>query len=102
MSKDSRQTSVFLITGCSSGLGLELAYAVLATGHRLIATSRNPAGTPGLVSKITSLGGDWATLDVISSDIESQLNHCLGIYGRIDVLINNAGIGMGGALEDFG
>lgn len=101
MSQKLEQPKVFLVTGCSSGLGLELAYAVLAAGHKLIATSRNPRSTPEIISKVTSLGGVWDTLDVTSADLESQLKHALGVYGRIDVLINNAGIGMAGAIEDF-
>jgi NAD(P)-dependent dehydrogenase (short-subunit alcohol dehydrogenase family) len=101
MSLESEHQKVFLITGCSSGLGLELAYTVLAAGHKLIATSRNPASSPNLVTEISSLGGVWTALDVTSPDLESQLKHSLSIYGRIDVLVNNAGIALAGAVEDF-
>ncbi|CEN62064.1 Putative Dehydrogenases with different specificities [Aspergillus calidoustus] len=81
----------WLITGCSSGFGLSLARAVLAGGHNVIATSRNPSRTPGLVAEIESKGGKWVQLDVDSSDSGKVIDEVERGGGRIDVLVNNAG-----------
>ncbi len=94
-------SKVFLITGCSTGLGLSLAHAALKSGHQVIATSRNPVGTPSAVKSVEALGGTWLPLDIISSLLEDQFNVAFNVHGRIDVLVNNAGVGITGAVEDF-
>jgi NAD(P)-dependent dehydrogenase (short-subunit alcohol dehydrogenase family) len=50
-------SKVWLITGCSSGLGRSLTLAALKSGHQVIATSRNPYKTLDLVAEVLSLGG---------------------------------------------
>ncbi|PSR88606.1 hypothetical protein BD289DRAFT_407969 [Coniella lustricola] len=85
----------YLIAGCSRGLGHSLALAALKAGQKVIATSRNPEASSELVQEVTSLGGHWATLDVASTDLESQFKHIL------DVLINNAGIATGAVVEQM-
>ncbi|KAI2614213.1 putative short-chain oxidoreductase [Hypoxylon fragiforme] len=88
----------WLITGCSSGLGLSLARLALSQGHTVIATSRNPSSTPLLVSEVENYPhhhqnkSRWIQLDVddrASSDIVERLEKEDGI--EIDVLVNNAG-----------
>lgn len=98
----STQPKVYLITGCSSGLGYSLAKAAIAAGHKVIATSRNLSKTPDKVAEITSLGGLWVALDVSSSSLESQIQDTILplTNGKIDVVINNAAIGTGSVLED--
>ena len=91
----------FFITGCSSGLGLELAHAVLKAGHNVIASSRNPSRTPEAVSTIEELGGAWISLDVTAADVDSRVQDAISKYGPIDVLINNAGYPTGGVLETY-
>lgn len=91
----------WLITGCSSGLGLELALAVLQSGQKCIASSRNPSKTPNAVAEIEKLGGRWIVLDVASPDLETALADCVDKYGGIDVLVNNAGYADGGVIEEF-
>ncbi|KAL2848777.1 putative short-chain oxidoreductase [Aspergillus pseudodeflectus] len=81
----------WLITGCSSGFGLSLARAVLAGGHKVIATSRNPSRTPVLVAEIESKGGKWVQLDVNSSYSGTVIDELERGGDRIDVLVNNAG-----------
>lgn len=93
---------VYLITGCSGGLGLALARAAIRAGHKVIATSRNPSKTPEVVQEVTSIGGQWATLDVASPTLETDFQENiipLLPQGRLDVLINNAGIAPAGVIE---
>lgn len=99
----STQAKVYLITGCSSGLGYSLAKAAIAAGHKVIATSRNPSKTPDKVAEITSLGGLWAALDVSSPSLESQFQEKVLplVNGKINVVINNAGIATGSIFEDM-
>lgn len=100
MSTTANGSKVILITGCSAGLGLCLTRSALAHGHKVIATSRNPAKTPDLVSEAESKGGAWLPLDMASADLPKQFEAALAVHGKIDVLINNAGYGRGGAFED--
>ncbi|PVI00179.1 putative short chain oxidoreductase/dehydrogenase [Periconia macrospinosa] len=92
----------WLVTGCSSGLGLELARAIASLpSQKLTATSRNPSSTPDAVSEITSHpNASWEPLDVSSPSFESQLSTITSQHGTIDVLINNAAIAIGGAVEN--
>ncbi|KAF1325837.1 Dehydrogenase, partial [Globisporangium splendens] len=91
-------SKVWLITGCSSGLGRELALAALARGDRVIATARN-------VNKLDDLkqrGAAAVSLDVTSSDhvLKQIIADAVAIYGRIDILVNNAGYVLQGAVEE--
>jgi len=92
-------TMQWLVTGCSSGLGLELVRAVLASGHRCIASSRNTDKTPEAVAEIEKLGGIWISLDVAASDLEIRLEETIDKHGAVDVFVNNAGYAAGGPLE---
>ena len=95
-------TPTWLVTGCSSGLGLVLAQVALRAGHNVIATSRNPSKTHDVVKSITShSNGRWIPLDVTSSDLTSVVSEATSLFGRIDVLVNNAGYSVLGALEDI-
>jgi NAD(P)-dependent dehydrogenase (short-subunit alcohol dehydrogenase family) len=90
---------LWLVTGCSTGLGLEIARAILQAGEKCIATSRNPASTPDAVAEITKAGGVWATLDVSSATLEEDLKAIVQEHGHIEALVNNAGYADGGVLE---
>ncbi|EOO03028.1 putative short chain oxidoreductase protein [Phaeoacremonium minimum UCRPA7] len=89
----------WFITGCSSGLGLELARAVLDAGQIVIASSRRPDKTPSLVAEIQGRGGQWIALDTAGPDVEKVIAETAAKYGPIDVLVNNAGYGTVGPLE---
>lgn len=93
----------WLVTGCSSGLGLALVEAILAIpDQKVIATSRNPSTSPEAVQRIASHpNGAWETLDASSATIEADLRAITSKHGSIDVLINNAGYAMGGATESL-
>ncbi|KAG0646012.1 Oxidoreductase claN [Hyphodiscus hymeniophilus] len=92
---------VWLITGCSSGFGLNLALLALRNGHKVIASSRNISKTPKEVSQIEKLGGAWIELDVCSPNATTILDKATAIHGRIDILVNNAAYALLGAFETF-
>jgi NAD(P)-dependent dehydrogenase (short-subunit alcohol dehydrogenase family) len=88
---------VVLITGCSSGIGRATAEAFLDDGWRVWATSRDPDD----VADLDDAGCRTAALDVTDDrQIESVAEQLLDAEGRIDCLVNNAGYGQEGAVED--
>lgn len=92
---------IWFITGSSRGLGRNLTEAVLAKGDKVAATARQPQQLNDLVTKypgqILPLQLDVTKKDEIVSAAEQAVNH----FGRIDVLVNNAGFGIVGATEAF-
>ncbi|KAI2631041.1 putative short chain oxidoreductase/dehydrogenase [Hypoxylon sp. NC1633] len=94
------ESQVWLITGASRGLGLDIAKAALKAGHTVIACYRNKAKLGSTYAEIEALGGIWLRLDVVAQDVESQILSAVAQHGRIDVLVNNAGYGMLGSIEE--
>src|SRR3954462_10229845 len=94
-------TKVWFITGSSRGLGRALTEAVLAKGDRVAATARTPQQLDDLVSKypqqILPLKLEVTNKKEITSAVEQAVNY----FGRIDVLVNNAGFGVIGAAEAY-
>jgi NAD(P)-dependent dehydrogenase (short-subunit alcohol dehydrogenase family) len=90
---------IWLITGCSSGFGASLALLALRNGHHVIATSRTPSKSPELVSEVEKLGGKWLSLDVCGGNIADVVQEATNLYGRIDILVNNAAYALLGAFE---
>ena len=90
--------SVWLITGCSTGFGWELAKHVLGRGYRTVVTARHPDEVRELASHGESL---VLKLDVTDhSQIDAAVKAAEDRFGRIDVLVNNAGIGYFAAIEE--
>ncbi len=89
----------WLITGCSSGFGEELAKSILKRGDRVIATTR---GSVDRLKYLQELGVATFELDVCAPQItlNSKIQDALAIYGDIDVLVNNAGYIEAALLED--
>jgi NAD(P)-dependent dehydrogenase (short-subunit alcohol dehydrogenase family) len=87
---------VVLITGASSGVGQSTARLLSHKGYKVFGTSRNPAGAamiPGI---------EMLPLDVRADDsVRACFEAVLGKHGRLDVLINNAGQELAGALEEL-
>jgi NAD(P)-dependent dehydrogenase (short-subunit alcohol dehydrogenase family) len=97
-----RQTSsrVWLITGSSTGIGRALAEAALAQGDRVIATARNPNKIQDLEQQYPQTA-KAVRLDVTDpATIQTAVQSGLETFGRIDVLVNNAGYGLMGAIEE--
>jgi NAD(P)-dependent dehydrogenase (short-subunit alcohol dehydrogenase family) len=93
-------TKVWFITGCSTGFGRELAKAVLERGCRAVVTARNPAK----VEDIAAGHQDRALvleLDVTDPvEVDAAAKSAEQHFKRIDVLVNNAGVGYFGAVEE--
>src|SRR5437867_4565631 len=93
-------SKVWLITGSSRGFGRALAEAVLAEGHQLVATARNPAQLANLVEQF---GVQVRTLALDVTDEQAArdaIKAAVDMFGRLDVLVNNAGYGDVGSIED--
>ena len=90
----------WLITGCSTGFGRVLAAAVAARGDRLVATARDPETLAGLASRYVDTVRT-AKLDVTQpGDALAAIEVARTAFGGLDVLVNNAGFGFIGAVEE--
>lgn len=90
---------VWFITGASRGLGKAIARAALAAGHRVVAAGRNSAAVHDALGTSDQLLP--VSLDVTRpGDAEAAVAQAVERFGRIDVLVNNAGYGLVGALEE--
>jgi NADP-dependent 3-hydroxy acid dehydrogenase YdfG len=95
-------SQLWLITGASSGFGALMAENALKAGHRVLATARNPMKAAQDYPQIESLGGKWLQLDVTSKQTKEQVGQAIQENGgKIDVIINNAGYGLLGSIEDI-
>jgi len=93
-------SKVWFITGCSTGFGRELAKEVLALGNQVAVAARNTADVQDIVAAYpdTAIA---VKLDVTKADeIKAATALVKEKFGRIDVLVNNAGIGYFGAIEE--
>src|SRR5271165_3482636 len=92
--------NVWFITGAGRGMGLDIAKAALATGHKVVATGRN-------TDKVAQAVGESANLLVVKLDVtnpadaESAVKAVIDRFGRIDVLVNNAASFYAGYFEEL-
>jgi short-subunit dehydrogenase len=96
-------SKVWYVTGASQGLGLTLVKKLLENGYRVAASSRDAhtlSQAVGLIDKdrFLPLAVDLNNLDCIEESIQKTL----ATFGRIDVVVNNAGYGMVGTIEEVG
>ncbi|MDY0907395.1 SDR family NAD(P)-dependent oxidoreductase [Pedobacter sp. CFBP9032] len=92
---------VWFVTGASKGLGLSLVNQLLKAGQYVAATSRN---INELTSAVNSNSEKFLPITVdLSSEqsVEQAINATITQFGRIDVIINNAGYGIGGSIEEL-
>jgi len=95
-----RSPAAWLVTGCSSGIGREIALAALARGHKVAVTARKPSTVEDIVAKHPGRAVPLA-LDVTSRDqVEHAVRETERVFGGIDVLVNNAGYGYMAAVEE--
>ncbi|MQY24469.1 SDR family NAD(P)-dependent oxidoreductase [Nocardia aurantia] len=93
-------SSVFFVTGSSRGLGRQIVEQALDAGHRVVATARNPRALDDLVEKY----GDHIHVEALDvtdpAAAEAAVANGVAAFGRLDVVVNNAGQGDRVALED--
>src|ERR1700731_2757094 len=93
-------SKVWFITGAGRGMGVDIAKAALAAGYAVVATGRNASA----VEKAVGSDGDLLTvrLDVTTpADAEAATGATVDRFGRIDVLVNNAGNFYAGFFEEL-
>ncbi|HEY4051161.1 MAG TPA: SDR family NAD(P)-dependent oxidoreductase, partial [Acidobacteriaceae bacterium] len=96
----SKKTRVWFITGASTGFGRKLAEAVLAKGDRVVATARKEATVADLERQYPNYARA-VRLDVTDlTQVKASVQAAIDAFGRIDVLVNNAGYGLFGAVEE--
>jgi NAD(P)-dependent dehydrogenase (short-subunit alcohol dehydrogenase family) len=91
---------VVLVTGCRSGIGLAIATEAARAGHTVYAGLRDPSLSPDLLLGASGLSIIPLPLDVTQADQRAAaVARIISDRGRLDVLVNNAGIALGGFLE---
>jgi NAD(P)-dependent dehydrogenase (short-subunit alcohol dehydrogenase family) len=92
---------VWFVTGASKGLGLALVKKILANDYCVAATSRN---VQSLVEEVGKVSDSFLPLAMNLSDsenVKTVIAKCINHFGRIDVVVNNAGFGLIGTLEEL-
>ncbi|KAF4994131.1 hypothetical protein FDECE_13231 [Fusarium decemcellulare] len=101
ITKESKDAKVWLVRGCSSGLGRCLVTAILARGDKVIATARQVSALKDIqnLDNVRVL-----SLDVTSdqAELNVKVQEAQSFFGRIDVLVNNAGYVVSGVWEELG
>src|SRR5262245_48363817 len=86
-----------LVTGCSSGIGAATAAALLEAGHVVYATARRPE----TLAPLEAAGAHALALDVTSEEsMAAAVAEVVGHHGRVGTLVNNAGYGEYGTIEE--
>ncbi|GAB2622917.1 SDR family oxidoreductase [Emticicia sediminis] len=92
---------VWFVTGASKGLGLSLVKKLLQNGFCVVATTRN---TKSLVDEIGQISETFLPLEVNltnNNDVKTAIEKSIAHFGKIDVIVNNAGYGQVGTLEEL-
>ncbi len=97
------QNKVVIITGASSGIGKALAYEFARKGSKIVMGARNYEALTEIATDIKNNGGNvvFAQTDVsVEADCKNLIQTAIDQYGKIDILINNAGISMRALFEN--
>jgi NAD(P)-dependent dehydrogenase (short-subunit alcohol dehydrogenase family) len=95
-------SKVWYVTGASQGLGLTLVKKLLENGYRVAATSRNAQALKNAVGVIDAEGFLPLSVDLNNVDsIDESIQQTVTAFGTIDVVVNNAGYGMAGTVEEI-
>lgn len=95
-------SKVWLITGAGRGIGAEIAKAALHAGHRVVATRRNLEKLRGVYAGVASNRITFVQLDVTSeAQAKTAIEAALKQFGRVDVVVNNAGYSLLGNFEEL-
>jgi NAD(P)-dependent dehydrogenase (short-subunit alcohol dehydrogenase family) len=92
---------VWLVTGASKGIGLTLVKKLLKNGYYVVATTRN---TKFLIDEIGQISETFLPLEVDLTDnnnVKTAIQKSIAHFGKIDVVVNNAGYGQTGTLEEL-
>ena len=101
MDKQANKQQVWFITGASKGFGLEMVGQLLQQGHQVAATSRDGAE---LRRAANTESADFLPLEVdltTESNVQAAIAATVAQFGRLDVVVNNAGYGQLGSLEEL-
>ena len=97
-------TTIALVTGGNTGIGFHLSRQLAQAGVRVLLGSRDPGRGGEAVRKLSAEGldTDHLTLDVTDDDtIAAAVSYVADTYGRLDILINNAGINIRGPIDEL-
>jgi NADP-dependent 3-hydroxy acid dehydrogenase YdfG len=100
MSLEESTSRVWFVTGCSTGMGRALAEAIIHRGDRLIATARNVSALADLVAAAPDRCVAYALDVTVGTQIQTIVEEAINHWGHVDVVVNNAGVGLLGALEE--
>ena len=102
MSADSRKSKVWFVTGANSGIGAGVARAAIKKGHRVVASGRN---MEKLRNALADDAGDDLLLERLDvtdeAAVKTAVDAAVARFGRIDVLVNNAGYSLLGNFEEM-
>lgn len=96
----SNTNKVWFITGCSTGFGRELAKETLAKGYKVVVTARKTTDVADIIGKYPDTAMAIPLDVTVPQQIKEAVKSAIDRFGRIDVLVNNAGIGYFGAIEE--
>ena len=95
---------VAVVTGASKGIGKAIASAFAAVGAKVVFAARTPETLEQVVSELRESGAEATAIPTDVTDVDAVqrlIEQTLDVYGRVDVLVNNAGIGHFGPVVDF-
>lgn len=96
-----QQQSVWFITGASKGIGLLLVRKLLQAGHRVAATSRKLSDLTAAIGPASPAWLPLQTSITDEADVKRAVTSTIEHFGKIDVVVNNAGYGLVGSLEEL-